>query len=1522
MKTKKKILSLILSIALVLSLLPTSAVPVLAANGQNALTTTAADTLKSGDTFEASFTQLETVSEVACYAVGLKFDKEILEVTDIETAKIDGAGLTGNTSVSTANDRGSASTNVTSASNDADMTISAGTKLLTLKFKVKDGVESGTTKISVDTRSDGSYNYIVSGLTEVGTPKPLTPSDYGQKEITLNIQNTVQPEEWSITIEPIGNQAYTGKAVQPEVVVKDNAGKLLSKDTDYKVQYTNNIKVGEATVKVQAEKNGKKADATETFKIVDSYGILLVEQKINAIGTVTLDSEEAITEARSAYEELPEEVKARISNYNTLTAAEAALEKEKQAVADVMQKIDAIGEVTLDSEAAITEARNAYDKLSEASKKKVTNYSVLTDAEAALKELWKDDTITCYVRAEGDEGTVLPLTKVTMNKHEVPSFSSYAIKNGPDDKDYVSALHILLQALTDRGMTDELATVDIGSNGWITDMFGWGMDQLWCLNGIDAPVMSCNYKAQDGETYVFYQAAGNWGAGYGYPGYGFFGEFGPGQYYTEHSAIETTEMTKEIGEAADFKYLYTSSMHMPNASGACNNEDGYTTKVYVSGDGAEAVTDEDYREDIVVNKDGKFQVSFDKPGTYIVSARYYNPDGSRGASNAYCKVTVKDTYGIADLMQKIDAIGEVTLDSEAAITEARTAYDVLPEEVKARISNYETLTAAEATLEKEKQAVADVMQKIDAIGEVTLDSEAVITEARNAYDKLSETNKNGVTNYSVLTAAEAALKELWKNDNITCYVRAEGDNGTILPLTKVTMNKHEVPSFSSYAIKSGPDDKNYVSALHILLQALTDRGMTDELATVDIGSSGWITDMFGWGMDQLWCLNGIDAPVMSCNYKAQDGETYVFYQAAGNWGAGYGYPGYGFFGEFGPGQYYTEHSAIETTEMTKEIGEAADFKYLYTSSMHMPNASGACNNEDGYTTKVYVSGDGAEAVTDEDYREDIVVNKDGKFQVSFDKPGTYIVSARYYNPDGSRGASNAYCKVTVKDTYGIADLMQKIDAIGEVTPDSEAIIQEARTAYEALPEEVKARVSNYSTLTEAEASLQSLKAEIAAVIDKIDAIGTVTLDSETAIQEARMAYNELSDAQKARVTNLATLTTAEQTLEKLKGDAKAVADTEAAISSIITPITLDSEASIAKARASYDALSDENKAKITNYEVLTTAEATLAQLKADFAAAEAVDQKITAVGTVALDSKKAIAEARDAYNKLTDVQKQQVTKLATLTAAEDTYAKLVAEESAKAKEAEKKIDAIGKVTLDSEKAIKEARDAYDALHGDFKAQVTNYDTLTAAEKKLSDLKIDKAAEDAESKIDAIGKVTLDSEKAIKEARDTYDALPDAAKKKVNNYKSLTDAEKKLSDLKIDKKAEDAESKIDAIGKVSLDSEKAIKEARDAYDALSDAAKKKVNNYKTLTDAEKQLSDLKKAASGTNNSVSSNKNTNGTSTKNANNNTNNTNTTQKTAVKTGDTTNVMLPISMMLLAIVAAGFCLVALNRRKRNRLEK
>ena len=52
-----------------------------------------------------------------------------------------------------------------------------------------------------------------------------------------------------------------------------------------------------------------------------------------------------------------------------------------------------------------------------------------------------------------------------------------------------------------------------------------------------------------------------------------------------------------------------------------------------------------------------------------------------------------------------------------------------------------------------------------------------------------------------------------------------------------------------------------------------------------------------------------------------------------------------------------------------------------------------------------------------------------------------------------------------------------------------------------------------------------------AVVDLIDAIGSVTLESETAISAADTAYNALTDAQKVFVSNLDVLTAAEADYE-------------------------------------------------------------------------------------------------------------------------------------------------------------------------------------------------------------------------------------------------------------------------------------------------------------------------------------------------------------------------------------------------------
>ena len=284
--------------------------------------------------------------------------------------------------------------------------------------------------------------------------------------------------------------------------------------------------------------------------------------------------------------------------------------------------------------------------------------------------------------------------------------------------------------------------------------------------------------------------------------------------------------------------------------------------------------------------------------------------------------------------------------------------------------------------------------------------------------------------------------------------------------------------------------------------------------------------------------------------------------------------------------------------------------------------------------------------------------------------------------------------------WHVNDVIEKIDAIGEVTLESEEAITAARAAYEALTEAQKAQVTNYDKLTAAEARLADLKAA-KAVDDMIDAIGEVTLESEEAIAAARAAYEALTEAQKAEVKSYDKLTAAEARLANLKA-AKPVDDMIDAIGEV----TLESEDAIAAARAAYEALTEAQKAEVKSYDKLTAAEARLADLKA----AKAVDDMIDAIGEVTLESENAIDAARAAYEALTEAQQAEVKSYDKLTAAEARLAVLKP-----AKPVEKLIDAIGEVTLGSESAIAAARTAYDNLTEAQQAEVKNYDKLTAAE---------------------------------------------------------------------------------------------------------------------------------------------------------------------------------------------------------------
>ena len=122
---------------------------------------------------------------------------------------------------------------------------------------------------------------------------------------------------------------------------------------------------------------------------------------------------------------------------------------------------------------------------------------------------------------------------------------------------------------------------------------------------------------------------------------------------------------------------------------------------------------------------------------------------------------------VENVVTLINAIGEVSYndDCKQKIDAAREAYDKLTDAQKELVDNYQTLTDAETkyngyqTDDTEAKKVAEL---INAIGEVSYndDCKQKIDAAREAYDKLTDAQKELVANYQTLTDAEAKYKSL------------------------------------------------------------------------------------------------------------------------------------------------------------------------------------------------------------------------------------------------------------------------------------------------------------------------------------------------------------------------------------------------------------------------------------------------------------------------------------------------------------------------------------------------------------------------------------------------------------------------------------------------------------------------------------------------------------------------------------------------------------------------------------------
>lgn len=143
-------------------------------------------------------------------------------------------------------------------------------------------------------------------------------------------------------------------------------------------------------------------------------------------------------------------------------------------------------------------------------------------------------------------------------------------------------------------------------------------------------------------------------------------------------------------------------------------------------------------------------------------------------------------------------------------------------------------------------------------------------------------------------------------------------------------------------------------------------------------------------------------------------------------------------------------------------------------------------------------------------------------------------------------------------------VIEQIDALGTISSESGPALSKAEAAYRALDDDQKEKVENYETLTNARDEYDSIRAK--AVSDAIDSIGEVTLAKADLIDEASDSYSGLTADQKERVTNADTLTAAKTQIDEIRrkfavGDTVTTSNWKATLTNAYVSSTLQSSES-------------------------------------------------------------------------------------------------------------------------------------------------------------------------------------------------------------------------------------------------------------------------------------------------------------------------------------------------------------------------
>jgi hypothetical protein len=650
-----------------------------------------------------------------------------------------------------------------------------------------------------------------------------------------------------------------------------------------------------------------------------------------------------------------------------------------------------------------------------------------------------------------------------------------------------------------------------------------------------------------------------------------------------------------------------------------------------------------------------------------------------------------DLYaGIQDIIARIDGLPDPLRIADLATVDAiRVSFNALTLEQKGLVTNIAELTAAENTIDALIDEVNRVKALIAALGDpILLADETDIEDAREAFDALTTEQQGLIDNVDVLTSAEDDYQTLLDEIDVV--------NGLILALTTPTTLASEdaiLAAREAYDALTVEQQGRILNVSKITTAEADYQILVDEVEAV----KALIIDL--------------ETPVMIAHEDDIEAARAAF-------------------------DALTLEQQGYVTNVSTLTNAETDLATLYA-EIDAVNAMIEALND-----PITLEDDLAVSEAKEAY-DDLTEEQQG-----------YIVDFPVLQ------ASINTIGVLKADINAVIALIIDLDT--PTTISQEAAIEAAREAYDELTTYEKTFVTNYQDLVDAETDLATLYEEIDAVNQMmIDLNNPITIADETAILEARDAYDALTAEQKTFVLNLNDLVMAEADLAMIKAKINSVIQL---IIDLNDPIRIADEEDIEAARAAYDALSVLERTYVTNFNDLVEAETDLARLYAEIAAVNALISELS--DPIDLDDQDDLEAAREAYDALTLEQQGYVIGFPSFVEAEEDFQTLLDEIDA----VEAMIAALPiPVTSNNSDAVQAARDAFDDLNPLQQARVTNSIVLANAEARLLDLEVADTVSDEVMDLPFEDDVTLDHQAAIEAAREAYEAL-------TPNQKSMVSAE--------------------------------------------------------------------------------------------------------------------------------------------------